>query len=94
MDDPLTQLRSAMDVCNRRLVDVLHERARLARAIGAWKQQHGLAAVDPGRERAMRAALLALPAAGGFAADQLAAILDVVFAASRQLVEPPAKGRP
>lgn len=87
--DELANWRLAMDVCNRRLVDVLHERARLARAIGAWKRDQGLPAVDPVREQAMRDALLALPAAGGFAGDQLAAILDAVLAASRRLVEPP-----
>ena len=45
----LDALRAAMDVLNRRLVDVLHERARLCRHIGARKKANGAAAADPVR---------------------------------------------
>lgn len=83
----LDSLRAAMDVLNRRLVDVLHERARLCRRIGAVKRRAGQPAVDPNREGDMLASLLAVPAAGGFPEASLAAILQAVFAASREVVE-------
>jgi len=82
----LDSLRAAMDVLNRRLVDVLHERARLCRRIGEAKRGAGQPGVDPARERAMLASLLALPAADGFPPAALAAILQAVFVASREVV--------
>lgn len=82
----LDALRAAMDVLNRRLVDVLHERARLCRRIGALKKEHGHAAADPTREQQMLAALLEPVAADGFAPTELEPILRAVFAASRAVV--------
>lgn len=87
MEPELTRLRAAMDVVNQRLVAALHDRARLCRTIAALKHAHGAAAHDPEREAAMRTALLRSPPADGFPAAALAAVLDAVFAASRQLVE-------
>lgn len=83
----LDALRAAMDVVNRRLVDVLHERARLCRRIGARKRAAGAAAADPSREQQMLATLLQQAPPDGFAAEELAVILRTVFAASRALVE-------
>jgi chorismate mutase len=85
-DSQLAPLRAAMDAINQQLVATLHQRARLCRQIGRWKHAHGVPAADPAREAAMRTALLADLPPDGFTRDQLAAILDVVFAASRQLV--------
>lgn len=82
----LDALRLAMDVLNRRLVDVLHERARLCRRIGAWKKANGSAAADPVREQQMLAALRAEAPADGFAPAELEPILRAVFAASRDVV--------
>ncbi len=83
----LDRLRAQMDTINRRLVAVLHERAAHCRRIGAWKRSQGLAGADPAREQAMREMMLRDVAAEGFARDDLTAILDVVFARSRALVE-------
>jgi 3-deoxy-7-phosphoheptulonate synthase/chorismate mutase len=83
----LQSLRGEMDAVNERLVDVLHERARLCRRIAAWKRAHGQPAADPAREEAMLAALLRAAPGDGFARDELAAILRAVFATSRELVE-------
>jgi len=83
----LDSLRAAMDVLNRRLVDVLHERARLCRLIARCKQASGRPAADPAREQAMLASLLSVPAGGGFPPESLAPILRAVFAESRELVE-------
>jgi chorismate mutase len=86
-DQELAQLRLAMDVCNRRLAAVLHERDALARRIGDWKRAHGLAAVDPGREAAMLARLADLADPNGFSAAALQRLFAAVFAESRALVE-------
>lgn len=76
-----------MDAINHKLVAVLHDRARLCRAIGIWKRSRGLPAVDEAREQKMLEALLAGVPEDGFSREQLAAILQGVFAASRQVVE-------
>ena len=83
----LHRMRAAMDAINERLVDVLHERARLCRRIAAWKRDHGQPAADPAREGAMLSALLRAAPADGFDRDDLARILQQVFATSRALVE-------
>ncbi len=86
LDSELQGLRAAMDVVNTRLADVLHERARLCRAIGEWKRARGVTALDPAREQQMLAAMLKVAPADGFAASDLRAIMESVFAASRKLV--------
>ncbi len=86
IDPTLAQLRHDIDALNARLVELLHERGRLCRAIGAWKAHHGLAAADPQREDAMLAALLQDVPADGYSRAQLEAILRAVFAASRARV--------
>ncbi len=88
MSEPeLHRMRAAMDAINERMVDVLHERARLCRRIAAWKRENGQPAKDPAREDAMLAALLRAGPADGFGRDELAAILRQVYATSRDLVE-------
>lgn len=88
-DEELRRLRAAMDVCNRRLAAVLHERARLVRAIGAWKRARGAPPIDPVREAQMLAAVAAATPADGYPADALTKIFGAVFAASRDLVTGP-----
>lgn len=88
-DDELDRLRAAMDVCNRRLAAVLHERARLVRQIGACKQRRGLPAVDEGREAAMLASAGDHLPADGYPPALLRAILAAVFVASRELAARP-----
>jgi chorismate mutase len=82
----LAQLRHDIDALNARLVELLHERGRLCRAIGAWKAHHGVAAADPAREATMLAALLHETPADGYSRQQLEVILRAVFAASRARV--------
>lgn len=82
----LPQMRKEMDAINHRLVATLHERARLCRAIGAWKRAQGLPAIDAAREDAMLAQLVRDLPGDGFDEDQLTAILRAVFAASRDVV--------
>jgi chorismate mutase len=83
----LAALRAAIDVCNLRLVDVLHQRAALVRAAAACKRQQGLPIADPQREAAMLAALQQLARPDGCDAAMLREVLQAVFAASRGLAE-------
>lgn len=87
IEPELHELRAAMDVVNRRLVDVLHDRARLCHKIAAWKRSHGAPPVDAGREQQMLAALLRDAPGNGYDPAALARILHEVFTASRQIVQ-------
>ncbi len=87
LDPELAQWRAAIDDVNARLVAVLHERAHLCRAIGAWKRQRGLPGPDADREAEMLAATTRELPAHGFTREQLEPVLRAVFAASRQLVD-------
>ena len=88
-DCELHALRREVDAVNQRLVAVLHERARLVRRIGVYKQALGMSVVDAAREQAMLAELLRELPAHGFSAEALANILQAVFAASRDVVREP-----
>jgi 3-deoxy-7-phosphoheptulonate synthase/chorismate mutase len=86
VDDELPRLRRQMDELNHRLVAVLHERARLCRAIREAKRRGGREALDPAREQAMQDAVSGLAAPDGFPADSLVRIFAAVLAESRRLV--------
>ncbi len=79
-------MRAAIDVCNRRLAAVLHERARLVRRVGTLKNARGIPAIDADREQRMLAAVVREAPADGFPPDALASIFAAVFAASRRVV--------
>jgi len=85
-DPELAKLRQQMDDVNRRLTSVLHERAQLARRIGAVKRRAGIATNDPDRETVMLQAMLHDAPADGFSADALQTILQTVLQASRDIV--------
>lgn len=85
-DDELDRLRAEMDAVNERLQSVLQERARLCARIAAWKKGRGLPAVDPAREEAMLARVLAT-AGPGFDRAALRRIWTAVLAESRAIVE-------
>jgi chorismate mutase len=87
LDPELAQWRAAIDAVNARLVAVLHERAHLCRAIGAWKKSRGIAGPDADREAEMLAAMTKDAPKHGFPREQLEPILRAVLAASRELVE-------
>ena len=88
-DPELTRLRAEMDGINQRLTDVLHERARLARQIGAVKRAAGMTVNDPGREQAMLIKMMRHVPEGGFSRDSLEVILLTVLQASRAVVASP-----
>lgn len=83
----LAELRAALDVCNRRLAAVLHERAGLVRAVAARKRAVGAPIADPAREATMLAAVAEFGAKDGFPIDALQRIFAAVFAESRALAE-------
>lgn len=85
-DPTLQALRRRMDRLNRRLRDLLQERARLALAIGRHKHARGERLADPARERAMLAAILRDPPPG-FPQATLRALWRAVFRASRALLQ-------
>lgn len=84
-DDELRRLRTEMDAVNERLQQCLQERAQLCARIASHKRVRGLAAVDPARERAMLAHVLASPGEG-FDAAALVRIWTAVLAESRAIV--------
>ena len=79
----LARQRARMDRLNRRLRDLLQERARLAIGIAAWKAARGLPVVDPVRERAMLARMLESPPPG-FERPVLRRLLGAILQASRE----------
>jgi len=89
LDPELNRLREQMDDVNRRLLDVLHERGRLARRIGSHKQSAGLAVIDPDREQAMLKTMLHDLPPDGLPRAAIVTILQSVFATSRELVASP-----
>ena len=49
----LDELRQEIDDCDRRLVELLNERAEIVLKIGEWKREQGRAIYDPSREQAV-----------------------------------------
>ncbi|RMF12464.1 MAG: prephenate dehydratase [Candidatus Dadabacteria bacterium] len=90
-DDPrseLQSLRERIDRCDRELLRLLAERARVALEIGHIKQAHGLPIYDPERERSVLDALAALN--DGPLSDQaVRLIFQQVIRACRNLEQPP-----
>lgn len=83
----LDPLRAALDVSNRRLAQVLHERLALVRRAAAWKAAHGLPLADPERERNMLAQVATWADPNGCDAATLQAVFAAVFAAGRAQLE-------
>jgi chorismate mutase len=61
----LDGIRDRLDLVDRRLVEVLSERARLITEVVAFKRAHKMAVVDRGREEAMLQKIGDIAAAGG-----------------------------
>lgn len=86
-DAELGRLRRAIDACNERIADSLQERARLTRAIGAWKSAHGVPAVDVEREAEMLAAARRAATPDAFDGEALGRIFASIFRESRALID-------
>ena len=85
MSRALAAIRADIDEVNRRLVDLISERGRLAREAGALKRLESAPPVDEERERAMVDGVLRLNP-GPFSDDALEAMFRAILVHCRQLV--------
>jgi chorismate mutase len=85
-DIRLFNIRSTIDSVDRRIIELLQERANLSREIGKVKKQLGMPILDPAREGKIRRKLAAGPE-GPMDTDQLVRIYEVIMAESRRLQE-------
>jgi chorismate mutase len=85
-DQRIVNLRSAIDTVDMRIIELLQERATLAREIGQVKRGLGLPILDPAREGRIRRKLAA-GHAGPMDTEQLVRIYEVIMAESRRLQE-------
>ena len=86
MDKRILNIRSAIDMVDKRIIELLQERATLAREIGQVKRELGLPILDPAREGKIKVKLAAGPD-GPMDTDQLVRIFKVIMAESRRLQE-------
>jgi chorismate mutase/prephenate dehydratase len=82
--DEMGALRSAIDEVDDEIVRLLDRRARLARRIGEIKQENGLEAYAPARERAVLNRVRAL-SAGDFPSGGLEAVFREIISSSISL---------
>jgi chorismate mutase len=83
-DQRILNLRNAIDTVDRRLIELLQERASLAAEIGQVKKEIGMEILDPGREDKVKKKLAAGPQ-GPMDHDALVRIYEVIMAESRRL---------
>jgi len=86
-------LRDELDDVDRRLVELLHRRARLVRAVAQRKRALGMPALDPARERAMAEDLLAAEE-HGLPPRDLARVLAFAMRRYRALAQATANAAP
>lgn len=84
----ITELRSEIDRLDRRILELLNERARRALDIGEVKRRSGLAVYDPGRETALLNALIE-ENGGPLPEDAVRMIYRRIVQACRNLESPP-----
>lgn len=77
----LSELRTQIDAVDRELVAVLEKRMDVAAAIADYKQAHGLAVLDAGREAQKVEAIRAMCRSS--TADLIAGLYGPILAASR-----------
>jgi chorismate mutase len=77
--DELAALRAKLDGIDDDLLRALARRAEVVAEIWAWKQHHGVARVDPDRERAMRERLLSRAAELGLSREAVALVFDSII---------------
>jgi chorismate mutase len=85
-DQRILNLRSTIDAVDMRIIELLQERATLAREIGRVKKELGLPILDPAREGKIRRKLAA-GQGGPMDTEQLVRIYEVIMAESRRLQE-------
>lgn len=85
-DQRILNLRAAIDAVDMRIIELLQERATLAREIGQVKKELALPILDPAREGKIRRKLSA-GHKGPMDTEQLVRIYEVIMAESRRLQE-------
>ncbi len=91
MSDSLDALRARIDALDRKLLELLVERAEAARAIGSLKAERGATVLDPGRERQLLERLHRLNQ-GRYPPEALTTVFREILSASRSLEAPIAVG--
>lgn len=79
MNPELDDLRLAVDAADAALMEALARRLAAARAIGHWKREHTVGAVDRAREDALRARWAERAAERGVPEAMAAAVLGAVL---------------
>jgi len=86
-DGELDGLRAAVDAADAALMDAMARRLAAVRAIGEWKRQRAVGAVDRAREDALRARWAERAAEAGVPEGMAAAVLGAVLDGCRAEVE-------
>ncbi|OPL11649.1 MAG: hypothetical protein AVO39_04855 [delta proteobacterium MLS_D] len=86
-DQSLDELRSRLHEMDRRVVELLNERARLSIAVGEYKRSESIGIYDPAREERIIACIEEMNG-GPLPNDALKAIYREIFSASRNLQKP------
>jgi len=77
--DDLNQLREEINAVDTQLLELINQRAQIARRIGGVKAEHGLSVYDPAREGAVYERLVSLnpgPLSKGAIEDIFSSIID------------------
>jgi chorismate mutase len=80
----LTRLRERLEHIDRELIELIAERVRIARAVGAAKRAAGLPTLDPAREAAVVRRAASLARAAGLADDDVRAIFWHLIGCARR----------
>ncbi len=72
--------RQSIDECDAELVRLLAKRSRAVVGVTRYKEEHGLAVTDPGREERMLARITQLAEAEGLDPDIARSVLRTVIA--------------
>ena len=90
--EELLKLRESIDSVDRRILELVVERARLAVEVGRLKQLHDLPIYDPQRERVMLEELVAL-AQPPLEPDAIRRVFEAIIVESRRLQQRESDGR-
>lgn len=86
MSDRFDEIRRAIDLTDRGIVELVNERLRLVAELWEIKRERGLGRVDEGREAALRAAL-ADANTGPLSADGLDRLVTELLAITKREME-------
>jgi chorismate mutase len=79
--DELEHLRTEIDRVDAQILSLVQARARLVTQVWQWKQEHGVALTDPGREAALLERLHRLNAGSGLDPAVVEALFRAVLRA-------------